>query len=306
MDTKMPSLDLETINSLIENQLSVWPLAKQNFDALASCRRKNMMLGDMPVAVQFNPARIRSTGADISKEAIEKRPCFLCSHNRPKEQSAMEFLGSMELLVNPFPIFPTHFTIAAKDHRPQTAPPAAIVLIAASAPDLCIFFNGAKAGASAPDHLHLQGVLASELPLLRVAEKYHSAEEGDIKWSDEFGTDLPFRFLSVIIRPDDTDMNSLLTLLSTFGRDEDGKKDTGRVNTYVWTDRTTGLLRGIAIPRRAHRPSCYTAEGESQLLVSPGAIDMAGVIITPREEDFEKITAEDVKRIYGEVGEIRN
>lgn len=298
--TNLPDLNLENINDIIESQLTSWPLAKTNFDALAKCRRRSVKLGDLEAAIQFNPARIRSTGADISKEAIAKRPCFLCGCNRPSEQIPIDLFGSLELLVNPFPIFPTHFTIAAKEHRPQNAPPAAMALLAAAAPDLCIFFNGAKAGASAPDHLHLQGVLSSELPLLRIAEKYHTSAEPDIKWSDEFGADLPFRFLSVIIRPEDEKMTALLTLLSTFGTDEVGNPDPALVNTYVWTDRANGLLRGIAIPRRAHRPSCYSAEGEERIMVSPGAIDMAGVIITPREDDFEKITVGNLRKIYSE------
>ena len=47
----------------------------------------------------------------------------------------------------------------------------------------------------------------------------------------------------------------------------------------------------VVFVRRKHRPNCYFADGDAQILVSPGAIDMGGLIITPREEDFEKMTA---------------
>lgn len=302
MEREVMMLNLETLNSIIEEQLLAWPLAKTNIDALANCMRREVMVGDLPVAIQCNPARIRSTGADISKSAIESRPCFLCAHNRPEEQTAIPMLGSLELLVNPYPIFPTHFTIVSKEHRPQGAPPLAMALLASLAPELCIFFNGAKAGASAPDHLHMQGVLSSELPLLRIAEKHHPADGNGLMWSEGFCLDLPFRFLSAVIRPEDKEMKALLQLLSTVGHDAEGNPDPGLVNTYIWTDQKAGVLRGIAIPRRAHRPSCYTAEGEERILVSPGAIDMAGVIITPREEDFRKITEEDIIKIYNETG----
>lgn len=300
MTLKLHRLDTETINDIIEAQLATWEMAKKNFDALSGCRRKLIQVGDMGVAVQCNPARIRSTGADISKEAIATRKCFLCRDNRPTIQHTIPLDGNLELLVNPFPIFPVHFTIAARDHRPQTAPPLAMAPLAAMAPDLCIFFNGAKAGASAPDHLHLQGILSSELPLLKITERIHPVGGKTMMWSDESGVDLPFRYLSVILPPDETDMKTLLTLLTTFGKDNDGEIDPGLVNTYIWTDKATGILRGIAIPRKAHRPSCYHAEGDGQLLVSPGAIDMAGVIITPRNEDFDKITGEDIRKIYSE------
>ena len=291
----------EEINTLIENQLQEWPMAKANFDALVKARRKRVAVGDLETGVQFNPARIRSTGADISKEAIAARKCFLCRENRPAEQHTHNLMSGLEMLVNPFPIFPVHFTFPAKEHRPQTAPPPAMALLAIKFPDLCIFYNGAKAGASAPDHLHLQGVLSRELPLIRLVERSHPAEGKSLMWSEEFGKDLPFRFLSGIVNPEETNMETLRTLLTTFGHDKEGAPDAALVNTYFWIDPACGLLRGIAIPRRAHRPSCYTAEATDRLIVSPGAIDMAGMIITPREGDFEKITSEDIRRIYREV-----
>ena len=37
------------------------------------------------------------------------------------------------------------------------------------------------------------------------------------------------------------------------------------------------------------------------MLISPGALDMAGVIVTTRQEDFDKITEEKVASIIKEV-----
>ena len=54
-------------------------------------------------------------------------------------------------------------------------------------------------------------------------------------------------------------------------------------------------------PRAKHRPACYTAEGEDNLLSSPASVDLGGVFITPVEKDFRKITAEDVAQILSEV-----
>lgn len=297
----MAIIDTENINNAIEAQLMHWPLAKENYDRLRECRRRTVKVGDMEVGVQCNPARIRSTGADISKNGIEARPCFLCKDNRPKEQMTADIAEGWEMLVNPYPIFPVHFTIASKEHVAQDRPPLDMLTVAESLPSLCIFFNGAHAGASAPDHMHMQAVLKSELPIIKIAESFHTAEKGGIVDSADFPMKLPFRFLSAVITPDEAGMKTLARMFATTGSGADGKPDPGLVNTYFWMDTEAGLMRGIVIPRRAHRPKCYTAEVEERILVSPGAIDMAGIIITPRPEDFEKITSADVERIYREV-----
>jgi hypothetical protein len=55
------------------------------------------------------------------------------------------------------------------------------------------------------------------------------------------------------------------------------------------------------IPRKMHRPYQFFAEGENQILLSPASVDLGGVVITPREEDFNKITASDIKDIFSQV-----
>ena len=54
-------------------------------------------------------------------------------------------------------------------------------------------------------------------------------------------------------------------------------------------------------PRRRHRPACYTAEGAAHLLCSPASVDLGGVFILPREEDFNKLTAAHIRQILEEV-----
>ena len=60
-----------------------------------------------------------STGAKIDKATIAKRPCFLCKDNRPQVQISLPFGEEFDILVNPFPILPVHFTIAARQHQLQ-------------------------------------------------------------------------------------------------------------------------------------------------------------------------------------------
>lgn len=298
---KIDKLHTELINTIIESQLDTWQEARTNFFALQNATRKPVSLGSLRGAVQCNPARIRSTAAAVDKKSIAERACFLCASNRPKEQATYDWIEGWELLVNPYPILPVHFTIVSKEHRPQDELPFEIAAMAEAAPDLAIFYNGARAGASAPDHAHLQAVLKGEMPLLRIAEENHPDARAGYIDSSEFGIDLPFAFISGVITPDMQGMSALAKLPGFFGIDaETGEKDKGLINAFFWID-AKGLLRCIIIPRRRHRPNCYFADGETKIMVSPGAIDMAGLIITPRREDFEKITSEDISKIYKEV-----
>lgn len=294
-------LSTEDINSLIEAQLAVWPEAKRNFDALADVGRKAVHTGDFPAHAQYNPARIRSTAADLNPEAIRKRACFLCRANRPEQQLCGELMPGWELLVNPYPILPVHFTIVDTEHRPQDEIPLEMAAMAESAPDLAIFFNGARAGASAPDHRHCQGVLKSELPIVALTENCHSAEGVDIMTSDQWGLNLPFQFVSAVVKPTPEGMRTLHLMTCIKGIDAaTGRPDPGLVNAFFWID-GRGYLRIVVIPRRAHRPSCYFSEGPDHMTVSPGALDMAGLLIFPEKRDFDSVTSERAREIYAEV-----
>lgn len=291
------------INDILENQLAVWPLAKQNFDRLREVKRKPLEILSFPAYAQFNPARIRSTAANVDKKAIEERPCFLCRENRPKEQVTIPWMKNWDLLVNPYPILPVHFTIASTTHVPQNHVPMDIVKMAEAAPSLVFFFNGAKAGASAPDHLHLQAVLKSELPLMRIVEKYHPHEETKL-FGTQFDPILPFEFASFVIKPDEIGTCILKDFNTRFGPESilNGTgPGTDLLNAFFWMD-DDGYLRMVLVPRSAHRPKCYYSEGDDHLTVSPGAIDMAGIIVLPVEEDFNKITWETAYKIYRQVG----
>ncbi|MBD5207424.1 MAG: DUF4922 domain-containing protein [Bacteroidales bacterium] len=289
----------EDINSIIETQLELWPEAKKNFDALIGVERRELPLGDFPAYVQFNPARIRSTGAKVDAASIRQRPCFLCASNRPEQQLTIPFSEDFDLLVNPYPILPVHFTLTSRNHVPQDSFTADMLRLAVESPDLVVFFNGAKAGASAPDHLHGQAVLKSEVPILRVAERFHPSSEPEIQSSAEWNADLPFRFFSAVIPPqsDGRDV-ALMARLSGREPQSDNELDPGLVNIFCWVD-NNGLLRMISIPRQRHRPLCY-GDGPGQMLISPGALDMGGIVITPRLEDFKSLTPDILRSIYAD------
>lgn len=287
------------INEFIEAQLERWPEARQRYIDLGKTERRGFKIGDFEGAFQYNPARIVSTGAKTDAESVARRACFLCKENRPAEQISIPLSPKWEMTINPYPIFPVHFTIISTLHQPQAAPPLDMAAIAEKFPDLAIFFNGASGGASAPDHLHLQAVLKSELPLLKVAEKNHPENLPGIMRSDMWGLNLPFVFLSALITDDEEGGRDYLKMLAFTGAGPDGMPDKGLRNVFCWKGEN-GLLRMIVVPRQKHRPSCF-GTGPEQLMVAPGAIDMTGIIILPRKEDFISITENQLKQIYSEV-----
>ncbi len=256
-----------------------------------------MQLGDLTVGIQHNPARIVSTAAKTDAKTLAERPCFLCKKNRPPQQVGMEIAEGWELLLNPYPIFPTHFTIVSKNHKPQEGFPLDMVTMAEKLPGHTVFFNGKRAGASCPDHLHCQAVKTHELPLMQLIEKRHSLDAGRVSSSESLGLDVPFGFTSIIITPDLDGMSELARIEDSIGKEYISE---GRLNAFVWIDGNS-LLRICAVPRNMHRPSCYGSD-EGQHLISPGCIDMTGVIIAPIKKDYDTLTEDDIKKIYKECG----
>ncbi len=57
----------------------------------------------------------------------------------------------------------------------------------------------------------------------------------------------------------------------------------------------------VIFPRRKHRPGAFFKEGDARVVVSPGVIDMGGLLITPVERDFYRLDAAAVEGIYREV-----
>ncbi len=303
-------ITLESINDFYEAQFREWPGLKASYDALMTAERRIMDMAGMNVGLQYNPQRRQSTEAAVDSSSLAKRPCFLCKTNRPKEQQSLKIIDGWDWLINPYPIFPVHFTIVSKAHEPQEEIPLDMVAAADAAPCLAFFYNGARSGASAPDHLHFQATLKDELPLLPIVERCHTADKSGIMLSTDFPADLPMKFWSLVVMPDPTGMQLLSILPKLYGFDATtGAPDPGMVNVIVWMD-ASRRLRVVVFPLKHHRPACYYAEEKDRCLVSPGAVDMAGLFILPRKEDFDRLDTEGIKDIYDQCGltadELRN
>ena len=312
--------DIMTDSSLqrfFNRQLEMWEAARIRFRDLQQVQTKELQGDIMAFTAQHNPARIVSTGAKIDAKTLAERPCFLCANNRPKEQLKKIIDTKYDLLVNPFPILPVHFTIAATQHGRQAIADCftEIYNLLESHPELTVFYNGPKCGASAPDHLHLQAGSGRLLPiqatwqrlsrnLNAVVDLGGNQPENHVKGEGLWKiTDYPCPAF-LICTKDRKQAVMLFNLLYKHLPIAEEETEP-MMNVLAWKGllpaSTEEAFLTVVIPRKKHRPDCYTAEGEENMMVSPGALDMAGLIILPRKEDFEKINAQKIDHILKEV-----
>lgn len=271
----------QRINQLFIEQLKDWDQLKTSIDQLNSIQTKEFNWGnDIQVNVQFNPARIISASAGVDKGSIEKRPCFLCEENRPKVQSGLPFLNKYIILINPYPILNNHLTIALHSHVPQRIRRKLndMLTLAELLPDYVILYNGPKCGASAPDHFHLQAGLKS--PILMTGEN-------------------ELRSCLIIENSSKNEVEERFEDVYRYLHSRQPDEEEPMMNIIVFMENDNYVLH--IFPRKAHRPKQFFEEGKRQLLISPGAIDMSGLIITAREEDYNKIRKEDIEDIYSQV-----
>ena len=290
-----------SISRFFNRQLEMWEDARHRFRDLKHVEVRQ--LSDQ-LKVQFNPARIVSTGAKIDKHTLGERPCFLCERNRPKEQMTKQIDDHFQLLVNPFPILPVHFTIPATKHQPQSIYRhyGEMHRLLSLHSELMVFYNGPKCGASAPDHLHFQAGTCGVLPLQTNWQRLSRSLTDVISLNDEEKISVLSDFLVpafvIISKSEDSDEELFHRLYRSMPMR--GDESEPMMNIIAW--RKGDEFISVVIPREKHRPDAYFAEGEAQMMVSPGALDMAGLIITPREEDFSKINLDKATALLCECG----
>jgi len=289
----------DKVKLLFDSQLRDWELAARNYNQLGKILTRSVSFEGFSVIIQFNPERIRSSSAKVDARSIGERVCFLCKQNRPKEQTGVSIAGDMTILVNPYPIFRRHLTIISEHHEDQRIRENfyKMLELARLLPGYVIFYNGPQCGASAPDHLHFQAGNRGFMPVEAdfysesFAQKVISANSTRIwKWNGYLRTIISFE-------GDDPDSltSSLEKFLDNFSNLQPGLPES-MLNILTYFNDGGWVIH--VFPRKVHRPVQYFAEGEKQILLSPAAVDLGGVLITPREEDFRKITASDIKDIF--------
>lgn len=302
----------KTWMAFLSAQLAEWPEAmKRYLDLWYEVKTRSFHTPAGTLAVQFNPARMVSTGANMKQ--VKERACFLCNENRPKNQfPILQNITGFEGLLNPYPILPMHFTIPSRTHTDQriSGEFGNFQKVVRALPDMVTFYNGPRCGASAPDHLHFQCGAKHTIPLVKdftaIAQKLQAAEpvvkDGDVTvylYRDYFYPML------VVVNPLGVENDAVMQKLYDILPVQEGEPEPG-MNLLSWiAPDTLGCEEAqitVIIPRKKHRTDCYFAENEEdKLMVSPGSLDMAGLLITPRQEDFEKLTAEKAIQILQEV-----
>lgn len=287
------------ILDLLARQRRDWRMARDGYAALDRVQTRGLSLASFDVRLQFNPARIVSSGAKVDPASIAKRPCFLCPANLPPEQRAVTFADRWQVLVNPFPILPAHFTVPTREHVPQRVEDALVPMLQLSASlgeGFVVLYNGPRCGASAPDHLHLQignaGFLPIESQLDELATRFGEHVSAGI-----VAIHSPPRRLFLIESSDKWGAAGLFSRVVAALPREEGHEPL--MNVLCWS-RPAGL-RVALVPRAKHRPACYFAEGDGRMLISPGAVDVGGVIVLPVQQDFERLTARVLEQVLAEV-----
>ncbi len=290
------------MHDLMDRQLAAWPEAARRYRELQNIETKEIDLGGIPVRIQFNPARAVSTLARTDAAAIKARPCFLCRDKRPAQQEVLPFEGCdgrrYEVLVNPFPIFPEHYTVPAVEHTPQRIAGRFpdMLRLAEAFPDMVVFYNGPESGASAPDHFHFQMGCRGFLPVETHFDRLKPVTvmrpgRAVIAVTSGYISGLP-----VITAPDGASATAafLRVLRSLPVSPATGEP---QLNILCWKDT---LFRILVIPRKAHRPSCYFAPEDRAVRISPASVDLGGVFIVPVEEDFRRVNAQVIRDIIEE------
>lgn len=289
----------ETIQKFLTEQLVDWETARNNYAALAGVQVRELNVCGVRYKVQFNPARIVSSGAKVDAKSIQERKCFLCPANLPAQQKGIPFGGHYQILVNPFPIFPRHLTIPDLNHTPQRIEGRLedMMELARQLTDFTIFYNGPRCGASAPDHAHFQAGNRDFMPIEADWKNQIAGRIADYgKATLYYLNDQP-RTTLVIQSSDMASANHLFSLICRLLPEQ--PEGEPMLNLLAMYDE--GVWTLFVFPRAKHRPACYTAEGDARLLSSPASVDLGGVFITPVEADFHKISPAIMEQILSEV-----
>lgn len=287
-------------------QVARWPRLADARAALGNVSTRSLRVENRTLQMQFNPARAVSTTAKVDAASIQARPCFLCPANLPAEEHGLPFGEDWVVLPNPAPILMDHLVIAHREHIPQSVHTAVAPLLDfahASQGVVTGLYNGPKSGASAPDHLHLQAVASDLLPEeqfvvgSRIRGELPGAPLGSGPGFTAWRADGAGREILGIAGTRAGVERALRDAIEGLVP-PDGSEPA--LNLLARAD-LNGELLVLVFPRGAHRPAVFFADDPVKRIVSPGIIDMAGVIVTVRESDFDQLDGEAIGAIYRDV-----
>jgi hypothetical protein len=292
----------QQVEALFEDQLQNWDLARANYLGLQKAVTKSLSFSDQAeIRVQFNPERIYSTSAKVDSKSISERPCFLCPAHLPPQQKAIPFGDDYLVLVNPFPIFPRHLTIPLKEHAPQHLAGhfQEMLGLAKELDNFVVFYNGPRCGASAPDHFHFQAGNKGFMPIEQDFETPLKSLLFEEKGSTIHSIDSYLRKVLVFSGNDpgwlEAQVEKAIAVLAGF------EPENQEPMMNILASWNHDYWRVFLFPRKVHRPWQFFAEGPEKIMLSPAAVDLGGVLIIPRQEDFNKLDLDTSRAILGQV-----
>ena len=299
------SLLSQKIESMYDHELTLGGRAAFQYNLLRLVKRKELPIGDFPAFLFFNPGRVHSVMADVSDETLAHRQCFLCPEGLEDKQQTFLWDPTMHegapryaIRVNPFPIFAPHFTISTVRHEPQQIRGhyEDMLRFTTELPEYTIFYNGARCGASAPDHMHFQAIPMNSLPMQVYVDQHGRLPEfcPSARWIQSNSIeDMTARFFALV------DEFARKQQQPTCPQAMPPRPDDADFNIISWYN---GHYNTVILFRRQSRPACFFAENpEERILISPGAVEMCGVAIVSTEDSFQRLTANKLQAIINEV-----
>ena len=299
------SLLSQKIESMYDHELTLGGRAAFQYNLLRLVKRKELPIGDFPAFLFFNPGRVHSVMADVSDETLAHRQCFLCPEGLEDKQQTFLWDPTMHegtpryaIRVNPFPIFAPHFTISTVRHEPQQIRGhyEDMLRFTTELPEYTIFYNGARCGASAPDHMHFQSIPMNSLPMQVYVDQHGRLPEfcPSARWIQSNSIeDMTARFFALV------DEFARKQQQPTCPQAMPPRPDDADFNIISWYN---GHYNTVILFRRQSRPACFFAENpEERILISPGAVEMCGVAIVSTEDSFQRLTANKLQAIINEV-----
>lgn len=295
---KCDIIDNTRLGDFFAEQLGSWEFVSQSYGVLQHADMRTVTAGGIEFKLQHNGGRMNSVAANTSP-VRQTGACILCRDNRPAEQMSLDFNNRYDLLVNPYPVFSRHFTIVAREHTPQSLAGRLgdMLLFARNADEYTAFYNGSGCGASVPGHMHFQAGERGVLPLERDWDKLRGMYGREIFSDNGLSvTTLAGCCISPVVF-ESGDMAVITDSVYGFIRVLPQKESMVNITASC----TNGKYTVWVYPRIAHRPSCYYSEEGCKRLVSPAAVEASGLLILPRKDDYENITAAEISGIFGEV-----
>lgn len=291
---------------LLAEQRASWPQLHRAYEALEQAKSRDIACDGFSVRLLHNPGRLTSTAASVNSADIDQRPCFLCEHHLPDSQHAILYHNDYLILVNPMPVTFAHFTIPHVSHMPQAITGNIDTLLGLAADfgeEWMILYNGPRCGASAPDHLHFQVIPAGRTPIeyeIRQRERLTPCGPNQNGASccrvGNVGREVIMftgKQADLVVEAVSRYIETLTKIAPSYEGEEPMINIAARLDDQTFTV--------LAFPRQKHRPDVFFREGNDRIMVSPAVVEMAGIVVTPFEKDFERLDATTIEDIYREV-----